>query len=63
MKLEITEEEIQGIDGKGLEIEVPGFNGNPQGGGQIWIEVYEDKLKVCIWNKEQDPLIIPIDRV
>jgi hypothetical protein len=44
--------------GKGLEIKVPGFLGNPEcpEGGQIFIEIYEGKLRVHVWNGESDPV-------
>lgn len=62
-KIVISEAELLNADGgfthSGLEIEVPGFRGNPQcpDEGQIWIEVFEDQLQVHVWSGEDDPVV------
>lgn len=53
----VTKEEINNDGGgAGLEIRFPGFKGNPQApdDGQVFIEYYEDKIQVHVWNGEGD---------
>jgi hypothetical protein len=51
---------VNEVGGRGLEIHVPGFLGNPEApeDGQIFIEVYEGKLRVHVWNGESDPTTV-----
>lgn len=52
----------------GIEVEVPGFQGNPTEGKptQVFIEVYEGNLQVHVWDgKSENPhthIIEAIDR-
>lgn len=50
--------------GGGLSISVPGFKRNPQSpdDGQIFIEVYEGKLRVHVWTGKEDPETIEVER-
>ena len=44
--------------GGGLAILVPGFKGNPEcpTDAQIFIEYYEGKIRVHVWNGSSDPV-------
>ena len=42
----------------GLEIEVPGFKTNPEGGGQVFIEYYKDNLSLFIKSDEGLPFFM-----
>jgi len=49
-----------GSGSKGLEIGVKGFRSNPgdheRFPSQVYIEVYEGKLRVCVWDgRSEDP--------
>lgn len=48
-----------------LEICIPGFKNNPAfpDDAQIFIEYYEDKVRVHVWNGEQDPITTEIDPI
>ena len=50
--------------GGGLEIRVPGFKGNPEcpDEAQIFIEYYEGKLRVHVWNGEADPNTVELEQ-
>ena len=64
IKMTISKEQLDNnAGGGGLEIRVPGFNGNPAcpAEGQIFIEVYDGKLRVHAWNDTQDPETIEIN--
>ena len=43
--------------GGGLEIKFPGFTGNPEcpDEAQVFIEYYEEKMRVHVWNGESNP--------
>jgi len=47
----------------GMEIRVNGYKSNPEcpGEAQIFIEIYEGKLRVITWNGKSDPEIQEID--
>lgn len=63
--LTIDKEEIDNNEGSaGFEIKIPGFNGNPDSPeeGQIFIEYYEGKIKVHVWNGESDPITTEIEK-
>ena len=51
--------------GGGLCIKVPGFKNNPASPeeGQIFIEFYDGKLRVHVWNGEQDPVTTDIEKL
>ncbi len=58
MRLQFSPEELAGP--QGLEIGVTGFRSNPADHknfpSQVYIEVYDGKLRVCIWNgNSEDP--------
>jgi hypothetical protein len=58
MKLELKPNEIAYPDG--LEIAVDGFTGDPGSvkPAQVFIEVYEGKLRVHVWTGEsEDPTV------
>ncbi len=41
---------------KGLEISVSGFKGdNSEEPAQVFIEVYEGKLRIHVWDGNEDP--------
>ena len=44
--------------GGGLEIEVLGYKGDIEGDHQtnVFLEIYEGKLRVHVWNGNQDPI-------
>jgi hypothetical protein len=44
--------------GGGLEIKFPGFVGNPEcpDEAQLFVEYYEEKLRVHVWNGNNDPV-------
>ena len=65
MELKITKEEIDNNEGGGgLEIRVPGFKANPEcpDDGQIFIEYYEGKVRVHVWNGDQNPITTEIEK-
>ena len=51
-QISVTPEEIEGPNG--IEISVKGFKGNPADDvpTQVFIEVYEGKLRVHVWDGE-----------
>jgi len=51
--------------GGGLEIRVDGYKDNPAcpGEAQIFIEIYEGKLRVIAWNGQEDPKVLEIDPI
>lgn len=57
VRLTLTPQELDYNKGGGLCISVPGYQGNPEDAepNQVWIEVYEGKLRVHVWNGGQDP--------
>ncbi len=62
----VSKEEIDNNGGGGgIEIKIPGFKGNPQcpHEGQIFIEYYEGKIAVHVWNGDADPETIKIEKV
>ena len=66
MKLILKEDTIDNAGGRGLEIIVPGFKGDPSvtEGSQVFIDVYEDKLEICVWDgSSEDAEVIKIDRL
>jgi len=63
MLIEIAPPEISAP--QGLEIGVRGFQSSPtdhkQFPSQVYIEVYEGKLRVCVWNgSSEDPAAIHV---
>lgn len=65
MELKITKEEIDNNEGSGgLEIKVPGFKANPAcpDDGQIFIEYYEGKVRIHVWNGDQNPITTEIEK-
>ena len=50
--------------GGGFSIKIPGFKANPAcpDDGQVFIEFYDGKLRVHVWNGDQDPTSIIIDK-
>jgi len=48
----------------GIEISVAGYKADPatEEPIQVYIEEYKDKLRVHVWNGEQDPKTIEIGR-
>ena len=62
-KIILTQENLENTNGEGgVEIHIPGAIGNPTDTNNcpIFIEKYEGEIRVCIWNGEEDPTIIPI---
>jgi hypothetical protein len=49
--------------GGGLEIRVPGYKNSSEDphGAQIFIEEYQKKLRVHVWNGNDDPTTVEID--
>ncbi len=63
-EIEMTKEDLDNNKGGGgLSIKVPGFKANPAcpGDGQIFIEYYENKIRVHVWNGDQDPITTEIE--
>ena len=63
IQIHITEHELENTNGSGgLEIIIPGTIGNPQEtlACPVFIEKYEGKIRVVVWNGDQDPTIIPL---
>jgi hypothetical protein len=64
MKLELVTKNLDNnAGGGGLEILVPGFKGNPEcpDEAQIFIEYYEGKLRVHVWNGDPDPTTVELE--
>lgn len=60
VKVTVTEKELDNQNGHGgLEICIPGLEGNPQDpeGGVIFVEKYDGNIRLVVWNGEQDPQI------
>lgn len=49
--------------GGGLEIKVQGYKNNPEDstGTQIFIEQYQKKLRVHVWNGNVNPTTVEVD--
>ena len=67
-KIVLTKKELLNDNGSfvdgGVEICIPGFKGDPfgnEGDGQIWLEIYEGKFYIHIWNGKIDPTTVTID--
>jgi hypothetical protein len=63
-KLILLKEDLDNNRGNGgMEIRVNGYKSNPEcpDEGQIFIEIYEGKLRVIAWNGKPDPEILEID--
>lgn len=65
MKLQFDTHSL-GTGSAALEIGVKGFQGDPScvadEPSQVYIEIYEGKLRVCVWDgSSQDPQITVID--
>lgn len=63
MRIEIAPAEISAP--QGLEIGVTGFQSSPVDHkhfpSQVYIEIYEGKLRVCVWNgSSEDPAAIHV---
>jgi hypothetical protein len=63
MRIEIAPAEIR--PPLGLEIGVKGFQSSPADyqhfPAQVYIEIYEGKLRVCVWNgSSEDPAAIHV---
>jgi len=62
-KYALTIKELENTNGEGgVEIHIPSAIGDPTDTNNcpIFIEKYEGEVRVCIWNGEEDPTIIPI---
>lgn len=63
VQITITAKELDNNGGGGgLEVIIPGAAGNPEEtiDCPIFIEYYNNELRVVIWDGESDPQIIPI---
>ena len=63
-KINFSHKELDNNQGSGgVEIRVDGYKNNPQcpDEAQIFIEIYEGKLRVHVWNGKQEPHSILID--
>ena len=67
-RIEVTKEMLENPDGSfcngGVEINIAGYKRNPAcpDDGQIWLEMYEDKLQVHVWNGDQNPTTITFEK-
>jgi len=64
-RIELAIEDVDNNKGgAGLEIRVPGFKANPEcpDDGQIFIEYYEGKVRVHVWNGDQNPITTEIEK-
>ena len=67
-RLVIDPESISSEDGsRGFEIYVPGYDHDAavtdEAGTQVYLEIIQGKLKVYVWNGEEDPAVtVEIDR-
>lgn len=65
MTLKLSKEILNNnAGGGGLVIKIPGFKNNPAcpDEGQILIEYYERKIRIHVWNGEQDPVTTEIEK-
>ena len=62
--LKLSKQMLNYNSGGGLEIRIQGFKSNPAcpEEGQIFIEYYEKKIRVHVWNGEQDPVTTEIEK-
>ena len=60
MRVEINADDIDYSTGRGLEIYVKGFKGNPANAeeqdSQVFIESYDGKIRIHVWNDTFDPV-------
>lgn len=68
MKILLSKEEIATLEcGQGLIIGIDGFKGNPADADgineQIYIEYWEGKICIHVWNGEQDPKTLELDPI
>jgi len=60
MRIEVDADELKYEKGHGVEIFVKGFEGNPANSeetdSQIFIESYEGKVRIHVWNATMDPV-------
>ena len=64
-QIELNSEYIDNNEGGGgFSIRVPGFKANPEcpDDGQIFIEYYEGKVRVHVWNGDQNPITTEIEK-
>ena len=64
-KITVTEKELDNQDGGGgLEINIPGIQGNSADTLEqpIFIEKYDGEIRLVVWNGGQDPQIINLKR-
>lgn len=62
-RITLTHEELENTNGGGgVEIHIPGTKANPTDKEPcpIYIEKYEDEIRVCIWNGNEDPEVITL---
>lgn len=63
VQITITAKELNNDNGDGgLEVIIPGAEGNPEEtiDCPIFVEYYNKELRVVIWDGNSDPQIIPI---
>ena len=59
--LKLTDRELENTQGSGgIEIHIEGVEGSPVADETLFIEKYEGKTRVVIWNGEQNPTIIEL---
>jgi len=48
----------------GVEINIEGYRANPAcpDDGQIWLEIFEGKLQVHVWNGNEEPTTIELHK-
>ena len=64
IQLNVPPSEIDNSEGgKGIEITIPGYKNNPEDphGAQIFIEVYQGKVRVHVWNGTVNAVTTEID--
>ena len=61
----VIEPEDLDFEGSGVEIQVKGFKGSPEEvdalNTHVYIETYEGKTRIMVWNKESDPTIFELE--
>lgn len=60
ISLHVTQKELENTQGSGgVEIHIEGIVGNPEDGSSIpiFIEKYEGKVRVIVWNGNDEPII------
>ena len=67
-KIILSKDEINTLEcGSGLIIGIEGFKGNPVDAQgiyeQIYIEYWEGKIRIHVWNGEQDAKTLEIDKL